>query len=106
MQTDQPNSPLPARSGAPLIPRDIVREIALDIGKEVAAHIETMYPKAVEAATPNMLLSVRICVFNQIIEALDVIDEEEIRSRLEQRRKFRRKIRAAYRNIREPAHAE
>lgn len=99
-------STLPVRSSAPLIPRDVVREIAIDIGKEVAAHIETMYPKAVEAATPTMLLSVRNCVFNQIMAALDVIDEDEIRARLEQRRKFRRALRAAYRHLREPPHAE
>jgi len=92
---------LPGRVGTPLIPRDTVREIALDIGKEVAAHIETMYPQAVEATTPNMLVSVRNCVFNQIMAALDVIDEEEIRARLERRRKFRRATRAAYRDIRE-----
>lgn len=103
--TDQLETTLPVRSGAPLIPRDIVRGLALDIGKEVAAHIETMYPKAVEATSPNMLLSVRNCVFNQIMAALDVIDEDEIRARLEKRRKFRRKLRAAYRNLREPVHA-
>ncbi len=96
---------LPERVGGPLIPRDIVREIALDIGKEVAAHIETMYPAAIEATTPNMLVSVRNCVVNEIIAALDVIDEEEIRARLERRRNFRRQIRAAYRKIREPAGA-
>ncbi len=103
--SDPTQTTLPARVGAPLIPRDIVREIALDIGKEVAAHIETMYPAAIEATTPNMLVSVRNCIFNEIIAALDVIDEEEIRARLERRRKFRRKTRAAYRNIRETEHA-
>jgi hypothetical protein len=97
---------LPDRVGATLISRDIVRAIALDIGKEVAAHIETMYPAAIEATTPNMLVSMRNCVFNEIIAALDVIDEEEIRARLERRRKFRRAMRAAYRNIRESPHAE
>lgn len=75
-------------------------------GKEVATHIETMYPDTVTATTPNMLLSVRNKVFNEIIAALDVIDEEEIRMRLDRRRRFRRKVRAAYRNIREPAHAD
>lgn len=75
----------------PAIARDVVKQIAMDIGKEVAAHIETMYPKAVEAAGKNMLLSVRNCVFNEIMAALETTDEQEILDRLERRKKWRRK---------------
>lgn len=80
--------------------RAIVKEIAMDIGKEVAAHIETMYPKAVEAAASTLLLSVRNCVYNEIMAALDIVDEEAIRARLNVRKRFRRKHRATYRKIR------
>jgi hypothetical protein len=80
--------------------RQLVREIAMDIGKEVAAHIETMYPDAVAAASSTFLLSVRNCVHNEIIDALDTIDEAAIRARLEHRKQFRRKHRAAYRKLR------
>ena len=80
--------------------RDIIKEIALDIGKEVASHIETMYPKAVEAASSTFLLSVRNCVYNEIMASLEVIDEDAIRSRLDERRKFRRQHRATYRRLR------
>jgi hypothetical protein len=78
---------IPTRQPAPLS-RDIIKEIAIDIGKEVAAHIETMYPKAVEATSSTFLLSVRNCVYNQIMAALETIDEDEIRRRLEDRRAF------------------
>lgn len=85
--------------------QDIIREIAMDIGKAVAAHIETMYPAAVEAASSTMLLSVRNCTFNEIMAALETTDEEEIRARLARRKQFRRQQRAVWKAIRacEPA---
>lgn len=84
----------------PEMSRQLVGEIAMDIGKEVASHIETMYPKAVEAASSTFLLSVRNCVYNEIMAALETIDEASIRARLEARKRFRRKHRATYRKIR------
>lgn len=90
---------LPKREVEPLS-RDVIKEIAMDIGKEVAAHIETMYPKAVEATSSTFLLSVRNCTYNEIMAALETIDEAAIRERLEARKQFRRKHRAAYRRIR------
>ena len=72
----------------------------MDIGKAVAAHIETMYPKAVEATSSTFLLSVRNTVHNEIIAAIDTTDEAAIRARLEHRKKFRRRHRAFYRNLR------
>jgi hypothetical protein len=67
--SDQPKTALPAN---PELSRQLVGEIAMDIGKEVAAHIETMYPKAVEAARSTFLLSVRNCVYNEIIADLEL----------------------------------
>lgn len=83
------------------ISRDVVKEIALDIGKEVASHIETMYPDAVKATSKSMLLSVRNCVFNEIMAALVEIDEDAIRRRLDERKRFRRQQRATWRLIRD-----
>lgn len=85
---------------------DLVKQIAMDIGKEVAAHLEVMYPKAVEATSKTMLLSVRNSVYNEIMAALTTTDETEILARLADRKKFRRRWKAAYRKIRrqdEPA---
>jgi hypothetical protein len=72
--------------------RDIIREIAMDIGKATAHHIKTMYPDAVKATSENMLLSVRNTVFNEIMAALEVIDEDAIRERLAERKRHRRFI--------------
>lgn len=78
----------------------MIKQIALDIGKEVASHIEVMYPKAVEATSKTMLLSVRNCVYNEIMAALGETDEAAILRRLEDRKQFRRQHRATYRKIR------
>lgn len=79
---------VPGQDVAPLSP-DIIREIAMDIGKEAAFHIETMYPDAVKATSETMLLSLRNCIFNQIMAALGVIDEDEIRQRIKRRKAWR-----------------
>lgn len=78
--------------------RDLVREIAMDIGKEVAAHIEVMYPAAVLETGPSMLLSVRGCVINEIMAALDTTDEAAIRERLKRRKASRRARKAAFKS--------
>jgi hypothetical protein len=88
----------PVPSGAnPAWSIELVREIAMDIGKEVAAHIETMYPAAVEATGKTMLRSVRGCVFNEIIAALYTTEENAIRAKLQRRQALRRARKAAFR---------
>jgi len=91
---------LPGREVEP-ISRDIIREMAMDIGKEVASHIETMYPDAVKATSKTMLRSVRNTVFNEIIAAIQLNDEGKIVERLDRRKQFRRRQRAAWKKIRE-----
>lgn len=91
---------IPAAPPAP-ISRDVIKMIADDIGKEVASHIETMYPDAVTATSKNMLLSVRGCVHNEIMAALGEITEEAILARLEQRKIDRRRHRAVWRKLRD-----
>lgn len=78
------------------ISRDVVKAIAMDIGKAVAHHIETMYPAAVKAASSTFLLSVRNCTHNEIMAALETTFEPEIVERLAQRKKQRRKIKRMY----------
>ncbi len=87
------NNKPPAKIQPP-IPKDIVKEIAMDIGKQVAHHVKTMYPKAVEATSSTFLLSVRNTTYNAIMAALDVTEEEDIKDRLEKNRKHRRYINA------------
>lgn len=81
--------------------KELVRAIAMDIGKAVVHHIETMYPKAIEACPSTFKLSVRNCVHNEIMAAVQVTDAGEISIRLHERKAHRRKIKAAYRKMRE-----
>lgn len=78
----------------------LVEAIAMDIAKEVAHHVELMYPKAVKATSPNMLKSIRGCVFNEVMGAIKVTDEGEIVARLYRRRAFRKKIKQMAKGVR------
>ena len=96
----------PAVSGTELdVPRqsaddtkELVRAIAMDIGKEVVHHIETMMPHA--ALSPSNKLSIRNTVHNEIMDAISVTDEGRIVARLKERKAFRRKIKRMYQEIR------
>lgn len=80
--------------------RELIKEIAMDIGKDVVAYIEVMYPEAITATSSTFKLSVRNSIYNEIMAAIDVSDEGQIRARLRDRKKFRREWTAAYRKIR------
>ena len=81
--------------------RELVKEIAMDIGKEIAAYIEVMYPEAVKATSSTFLLSVRNGIFNEIMAAIEVNDQGQIAARIKDRKKFRRDWKAAYKKMRE-----
>jgi hypothetical protein len=92
------NETLPANQGP--WSRELVKEIAMDIGKEVVAHIETMYPKAIAATPSTFKQSVRNTVFNQIMAAIEVTDAGEIVARLQDRKRARTKLTESYRKMR------
>ncbi|HYD30171.1 MAG TPA: hypothetical protein VEB64_04860, partial [Azospirillaceae bacterium] len=52
--------------------RELIKAIAMDIGKAVVHHIETMYPSMFDAVAGAAKLSVRNCVYNEIMAALEV----------------------------------
>jgi hypothetical protein len=76
--------------------RALVKGIAMDIGKEVVAYVEYMYPQAVSATSSTFRLSLRNCIHNEIIAALEVTDRDEILARLAQRKKARREFKAMW----------
>lgn len=80
--------------------RELVKEIAMDIGKEVAAYVEVMYPNAVSSTSSTFRLSLRNCIFNEIMAAIEVTDEGKVIARLRDRKKFRRWWVNAYRALR------
>jgi len=73
----------------------------MDIGKETVAHIEVMYPEMFKSVATTARLSIRNHIFNGIMAALETTDADEIRRRLDARKKSRRKWLKAYRDIRE-----
>lgn len=85
---------------------ELISEIAMEIGKEVASHIETMYPSAVEATSKNMLLSLRNSVHNDIVAAVAALNSGDAVAWIEHRRAHRRKMRAACRKIRDETFIE
>lgn len=80
--------------------KELVRAIAMDIGKAAVHHLETMYPAAIAACPATMKLSLRNCIHNEIMAALETNDAAEIAERLRRRKEHRRKIKAAYTKIR------
>lgn len=92
---------LPAVQAEPSWSRELVKEIAMDVGKDVCAYIRVMYPEAVKATSSTFLLSVRNSVHSEIMAALDgPTDEVSIRARLADRKTWRRKWLAAWKKIR------
>ena len=82
------------------IDRELIKQIAMDIGKEVVAHIRVMYPKAADALGKSGQLSVRNCTHNEIMAALSTTDADEIVARLAKRKADRRRHVGFYEKIR------
>ena len=80
--------------------RELVKLIAKDVGDAVVTHIETMYPAALAATPGTFPLSVRNCVFNEIMAAIEVNDAGQIATRLAVRKRARRGLKTAYRKMR------
>lgn len=80
--------------------RELVKQIAMDIGKETVAYVEVMYPEAIKATSSTFKLSLRNHIYNEIMAAIEVNDEGKVIARLKDRKSFRRWWTAAYRKIR------
>ena len=80
--------------------KELVKAIAMDIGKGTVAYVEVMYPDAIKATSSTFKLSLRNHIYNEIMAAIEVNDEGNVIARLQDRKKFRRWWTAAYRKIR------
>jgi hypothetical protein len=72
---------------------DLVRKIAMDVGKEVVEYIEWMYPKMFEAVAKSAKSSVRHCVYNRLMEAVKAANEGRVEQMLDFHDRHRRKMR-------------
>ena len=84
---------LPAKPGSDF-DRALIESIAIDIGKEVVAYVERMYPAAIHATATTFPRSLRNCIANEILAALNTNDPDEMRLRLARRKAERRRLRA------------
>lgn len=85
--------------------RDLIKAIAMDIGKDTVAYVEVMYPGAITATSSTFKLSLRNHIYNQIMAAIEVTDEGKVIARLRERKAFRRWWVGVYRNYRRRATA-
>lgn len=82
--------------------RALIKAIAMDIGRDMVAYIEVMYPKAFEVTPSTFRISVKHHVYNDIVGLLDAnLDtDEKILAWLKERGDHRRRWLKAYRDIR------
>lgn len=85
------------------LPQDIIKAIAEDIGKDLVAYIEVMYPDAIKATSSTFKLSMRNHVYNSIMESVKLSDVEKIRQRLAANAAHRKKWVGMYRKMRRPS---
>lgn len=71
----------------------------MDVGKEMVAYLEVMYPDVFEKMNSGCLLSIRNHIHNDIIAAMEIHGAANHLERLKERAEFRRKWVAAYRNL-------
>ncbi len=83
--------------------KELVKQIAMDIGKHTVAYVEVMYPEAITATSSTFRLSLRNHIHNEIMAAIEVNDEGTIVARLKDRKAFRRWWVGAYRKMRKAA---
>lgn len=72
----------------------LVRQIAMDVGKQVAFHIETQYPAMLDAvAAKSAALSIRNTAYNAIMEAVKAANQGQVEQMLARHDAHRRSIR-------------
>jgi hypothetical protein len=80
--------------------REVVEEIADDIGDAVLAHVQIMYPSAIQATPSTFKISLRNCMRNEILAAVGINDAGQAIARIHERKLVRRQTRADYRRMR------
>ena len=74
------------------IDRALISEVAMDIGKELVAYIERMYPDVHAKMNSGAKLSFRNHVHNDIVSVIKCRTEADYRAWLERRKKQRRDL--------------
>lgn len=78
----------------------LVSAIAMDVGKEMVAYLEVMYPNVFKMMNSGCRLSIRNHIHNDIIAAMEIVGTANHLERLKERTAFRREWVATYRKLR------
>lgn len=78
----------------------LISAVAMDVGKEMVAYLEVMYPDVFERMNSGCKLSIRNHIHNDIMDAMETGNAENHLERLRERAKRRREWVASYRNLR------
>ncbi len=84
----------------PDLTKQLISEVAKEIGKELVAYIEIQYPDVFAAMNGGARLSFRNHVYNDIMSVLKCRTEADYRAWIEGRRKHRRTMLKMYRAYR------
>lgn len=87
-------------------PNALNKAIAMDIGKEMVAYLEVMYPDVFHAMNSGCELSIRNHIHNDIIAALEVKGTQAHLDRIAERTEFRRGWLKTYRDYRKREHTK
>lgn len=79
---------------------ELIKAMALAVGKNLAAYVEVMYPEAMEAASSTFKTSLRNHVYNDIMHVSTLHTAAEIRAWLSRNDAYRKQWVAAHRKIR------
>lgn len=72
----------------------LVRQIAMDVGKQIVDHIEGMYPQMfANVSKASASLSIRNTAYNAIMEAVKAANQGEVELMLARHDKHRRTLR-------------
>ena len=82
------------------ISKDLIKAIAMQIGKDTVAYVEVMYPEAIKATSSTFKLSLRNHIYNEIMSMVDLHDEMGIRENLFAKATFRKAWLKQYRKMR------
>lgn len=82
------------------ISRELIKAVAMEIGKSAIAHVEMMYPDAIKAATSTFKLSLRNHIYNDIMAIADIQTEGAMKINLSDREANRKELLRMYRKMR------
>lgn len=84
---------LPAQRPALDIDRELIKQIAMDIGVEMVDYIRRQFPAAMNANPDTFRVSICNGIYNEIMAAVDAGDADAIKARLSRREAQRKEIR-------------